>query len=40
MGFGEQSGGWRLGSHMGCKEGRMRMFCNGMRCKESNLGCT
>ena len=35
MGFGEQSGGWvwgeqsrgwRLGSRMGCKEGRMRIF--------------
>ena len=49
MGFGEQSGGWvwgkqsrrwRLGSRMGCKEGRMGMFCNEMGCKESNFGCT
>ena len=24
----------------GCKEGRMGMLCNGMRCKEFNLGCT
>ena len=37
---GEQSRGWRLGSRMGCKEGRMRMLCNGMGCKESILGCT
>ena len=29
-GGGEQS---RLGSRMGCKEGRMRMLCNGMGCK-------
>ena len=39
MGLGEQSRGWRLGSHMGCKEGRMGMLCNGMGCKESNMGC-
>ena len=37
---GEQSRGWRLGFRMGCKEGRMRMLCSGMGCKESNLGCT
>ena len=36
-GGGEQS---RLGSHMGCKEGRMRMLCNEMGCKESILGCS
>ena len=40
MGLGEQNRGWRLGSRMGCKEGRMRMLCNGMGCKESNMGCS
>ena len=35
---GEQSRGRRLGSRMGCKEGRMGMLCNGMGCKESILG--
>ena len=35
--MGEQS---RLGSRMGCKEGRIGMLCNGMGCKESILGCT
>ena len=37
---GEQSRGWRLGSRMGCKEGRMRILCNEMGCKESILRCT
>ena len=40
MGLGEQSRGCKMGSRMGCKKGRMRMFCNKMGCKESNLGCT
>ena len=40
MSLGEQNRGCRLGSRMGCKEGRMRMFYNEMGCKEFNLGCT
>ena len=37
--WGEQSRGWRLGSRMGCMEGRMGTLFKGMGCKEFILGC-